>query len=98
MAGTQRIDFFSNAAAGNSAAATWQGGKVGFYAEATWGGGTVKLQFQSPQGTWIDVASSTLSANGMLTLELPPGQFRAVGTTASAIYCSMVTIPTITVR
>ena len=98
MAGTDRIDFFSNAAAGNSTAKFWKGGKVAFYAEATFGGGNVKLQFQSPQATWIDVASSTLSANGLLILELPPGQYRAVGTTASAIYASMVTVPMITTR
>jgi hypothetical protein len=98
MAGTQRIDFFINASAGNSTAQFWRGGKVGFYAEATWSGGSVQLQFQSPQGTWINVANGSLSANGVLILELPPGQYRAVGTTASAIYCSMITVPTITVK
>lgn len=98
MAGSIRVDFFSNSAAGNSSAQFWRGGKVAFYAEATFGGGSVKLQFQSPQGTWIDVASSTLSANGFAILELPPGQYRAVGATASAIYCSMIEIPTITIR
>jgi hypothetical protein len=96
MAGSQRLDFFSNAAAGNSTAAYWQGGKLAFIAEATFGAGTVKMQFMSPHGTWIDVPSGSLSANGMLILELPQGQVRAVGTTASAIYACAVSIQTST--
>lgn len=98
MAGTERLDFFSNSAAGTSAQKFWKGGKLFFYAEATWGGGNVKLQFISPHGTAIDVASSTISANGGLVFELPPGLYQAVGATASAIYCSAITIPTITTR
>lgn len=99
MAGSTRIDFFSNAAAGNSTDfAVQQAGSWMFYAEATFGGGTVKLQFQSPHGTWIDFPSGSLSANGALILQLPQGRYRAVGTTASAIYSSMVTVPTQTNR
>lgn len=94
MAGTERIDFLSNAAAGNGVSKSYKGGKIALYAEATWGGGNVKLQFQSPQGTWIDVPSSTLSANGFVILEVPPGQYRAVVTTASAAYASAVEVPT----
>lgn len=94
MAGNKRLDFFSNSAAGNSTALEWRGGLMAFYAEATWGGGSVKLQFQSPLGTWIDFPSGSLSANGMLILNVPPAQVRAVGATASAIYCSGISIPT----
>lgn len=98
MAGSTRLDFFVNAAAGNSTDLYWQGGKLAFIAEATWGGGSVALQFMSPHGTWIAVTSGSLTANGLIVLELPPGRLRAVGTTASAIYASAVSVPTITTR
>lgn len=99
MAGTTRIDFFKNAAAGNSSAFSAQAGKYFFYAEATFSGGSCKLQFQSPQGTWIDYSTAaTLSANGGVVVEIPAGQYRAVAATGSAFYCSMMSIPTITTR
>ncbi len=99
MAGTTRIDLLSNAAAGNGAAFNLNvGGWYALIAEATWGGGSVKLQVQSPQGTWIDVTSSSQSANGMVLLQLPPGQYRGVVTTSTAAYASLVTVPTITTR
>lgn len=87
------VNFASNAAAGNGAAKTWRGGRCMLIAEATWGGGSFKLQTQTSLGTWVDVASSTLSANGTLNLELPPGQYRGVGATGSAFYADLVHIP-----
>ncbi len=80
------LTLLSNAAAGNGNAFPWQGGRGTFTAEATFGGGSVKLQFLTLNGTWVDVASGSLTAAGTLAFELPIGQIRAVGTTASAIY------------
>jgi hypothetical protein len=87
------INLLSNAAAGTSAAQYFPGGRAVFVAQATWGGGNVKLQCQAPGQNWFDVASSTLSADGMLPLDLPPGQYRAVAATGSAFYASLVSVP-----
>lgn len=80
-----RLDLLSNASATGSAL-EWQGGKGTFMVEATFGGGTVKLQSQSPNGTWLDVPSCSLTANGMANFELPRGVLRANVATATAVF------------
>ncbi len=89
MASDIRLTLMANdvAAADNTLATLWPGGRGIFMAEATWGGGSVKLQYKSPQGTWIDVgAAATLTANGMVMVELPPGVVKVVRATATAVY------------
>jgi hypothetical protein len=86
MQNTGQVVLASNAAAGTGSAYQWLGGKGSFIAEATWGGGSAKLQFQSPNGTWIDYPSGSLSANGIINFELPAGQIRTVTATGSAFY------------
>lgn len=90
---SEKIDLATNAGAGTGTDKPIKGGKYMIMAEATWGGGNVKLQMQAPNSSWFDVASSTLSANGMLPLELPPGRIRAVVTTSTGVYASLVGIP-----
>jgi hypothetical protein len=82
-------------ASGGAAAAAqnWPGGKAMFIAKATWGGGNVKLQMPAGDGTYVDVANSTLSADGTLTVELPAGNVKAVITTATDVYASLHHIP-----
>jgi hypothetical protein len=91
MATGHRVDLLSNASATGSAG-TWPGGKGAFLAEATWGGGTIKLQMQTPQGTWVDVADTSLTANGHKVFEIPAGQIRANLATATAAYAWAVRI------
>ena len=86
MSRSANVTLASNAAAGTHTAAYWYGGKGLFTAEATWGGGSAKLQYKTLNGTWFDVTSVTLSANGGVAFELPPGEIRAVTATASAAY------------
>lgn len=86
MANSYTVTLASNASAGNHAAAAWPGGKGYFTGEATFGGGSIKLQFMSLNGTWIDYTSGSLSAAGGIIFELPAGQIRAVSATASAVY------------
>lgn len=86
MATTYSVILATNATTGNGAAKDWLGGKGLYFAEATWGGGSAKLQFISPNGTWIDYPSGSLSANGAIIFDLPVGQIRAVIATASATY------------
>ncbi len=83
----------SNAAATGSAVA-WPGGPMYFTGEATWGGGTVKLQLQSMNGTWLDVPSGSLTANGILNLTVPAGNIRANVATATAVYAYAIANPT----
>ncbi len=73
----------------------WHGGRCMLIANATWGGGNIKLQTPGPDasGTATDIANSTLSANGTLNLDLPPGQYKVVITTATAVYASLIHIP-----
>lgn len=81
------LTLLSNASATGSAVA-WPGGRGMFSAEATFGGGTVKLQYKSFNGTWIDVGTSvTLTANGIAGFELPMCEIRANVATATAVYC-----------
>ena len=75
----------SNASATGDAK-SWQGGKGLFTAEATWGGGTVKLQFKTINGTWVDVDGVSLTADGTKEFELPIGEIRANVATATAVY------------
>lgn len=70
------------------------GGKYNFVVEATFGGGTVKLQAKTPQGTYVDVASGSLTANGMSAgLDLSPGLYRANVATATAVYAWLSRVP-----
>ena len=76
----------------------WRGGKGMFMAEATWGGGTVKLQFYSLNSTAIDAKNPagtavSLTANGMVFFELPPGQIIVSITTSTAVYAYAIGIP-----
>jgi hypothetical protein len=63
-------------ATGAQTAVRWPGGKGVFMAEAGTWAGTATLQMQSPQGTWINVPSVTLTADGMVEFDLPHGQIR----------------------
>lgn len=78
---------------GNGSDVFYSGGKAAFMAEATFGGGTVKLQIKLPQGTYFDVANVSLSAAGMVVSDLPAGTYRAVATTATAVYARLARIP-----
>jgi hypothetical protein len=91
MSNSQCVTIASNAGAGNQTAVKLNcGGKFMFMAEGTWGGGNIKIQTQTGNSTWVDVASSTLSANGTLSVDLPAGQVRGVITTSSAVYAYLV--------
>lgn len=74
--------------AATSAAMEWAGGSGIFTATGTFGGGTVKLQFLSLGGVWLDVgASVTLTANGCGGFTLPAGtSIRVNIATATAVY------------
>ena len=83
------ITIAENAGAGNGSDFSWPGGKAAFVAEGTWGGGNIKLQLKSHNGTYIDFPSGSITANNVLLLELPPGTYRYVITTSTAVYARL---------
>lgn len=68
---------------------SWGGGRGMLSAVATWGGGSVTLQYLGPDGsTWLTGATA-LTANGLVTFELPPGRIRIAIATATAVYAQV---------
>lgn len=99
MARRQRFDLLVNAT-GAGASIDWPGGQGVFFVEsATFGGGTVGLQFQGPNGNWVPVNDFATSVAISLTTVAsanflaPAGPLRAVATTATAVYASVVGMP-----
>lgn len=94
MARYTSLPLLSNANA-TGVAFGWAGFRGSFVVEGTFGGATVKLQFQTPNMTWIDVDSSNaaLTAPGMVGFECPPGNIRAFvsGGTPSGLYAYAIT-------
>lgn len=85
---------FSNIAA-TTAGFALKGGDYMVAGHATWSAGNVELQGLGPDGaTWLSAPTPLkLTADGMITGYLPPGQYRFTITTATAVYCSVARIP-----
>jgi hypothetical protein len=85
---------FSNISA-TTAAFTLKGGYYMVAVVATFGGGNVELQALGPdQSTWLSAPTALkLSAAGMISGYLPPGEYRFTITTATAVYCSVAAVP-----
>lgn len=98
MSTSASVILLANAAA-TGAAVQWPGGRGFFTVVATFGPGSVSLQYLGANGTtWItasDVAgaAATLTANGGVLFELPPGSIRAAVTTSTAVYANAARIP-----
>lgn len=71
------------------------GGKYAVIVQATFGGGSAKLQILMADGsTYISVASATdFTADGFAVVDLPPGKYKFLLTTASALVARVVRIP-----
>ena len=83
---------FLNISANTAAFSLVGGGKYGFGVSATFGGGNMQLQTLSLDGsTWIKVGSS-ITAAGLSTFDLPPGQYRIGIRTATAVYAALTKI------
>lgn len=83
--------YFENISA-TTAAFTLKGGLYGFTASATWGGGSVTLQKLAADGSTYVTALTAVTANGFVTVHLPPGTYRFSVATASAIYLDLTAI------
>lgn len=71
---------------------TWQGGPGTFSVEATWGGGSVSFQFQTLNGTWVNLSpDAVFTANGAIGFVLQKGaKIRASISTATAVFAYAV--------
>lgn len=93
MAGTEN-NKASNVSA-TPASFQLKGGKYAASVVATFGGGSVKLQKLGPDGTtYQSVASGTdFTAAGFAVVDLPPGMYRWLIATATAVYADVTRIP-----
>lgn len=83
---------FENIAATTSAFVL-NGGKYTFAVAATFGGGSVGIETLGPNGSsWLSVGTPPVAA-GVTTYDLPPGQYRVVIVTATAVYVTIVRVP-----
>lgn len=83
---------FSNIAATTAAFALKGGKYMGTYS-ATFGGGNIQLQTLAYDlATWLNVGSSVTAA-GVATYDLSPGQYRFAITTATAVYINIANVP-----
>ena len=91
--GTGDAQTFSNISA-SSAAFTLRGGKYAVSAIAT-GTGTMGLQMLMPDGATFNPVHTAFSATtGFTTVDLPPGQYKFVIATFTAVYASVCRVPT----
>lgn len=93
MRGNEAVRPFANAAAGTSAAFELMGGAYVLDFVAT-GTGTVDLQRLGPDGATYFAVITQITANGTSgSIALPPGQYKVVVATFTAIYVSITRIP-----
>lgn len=82
---------FSNISA-TPTAFTLDGGVYGILAKATWGGGSVTLQRLAFDATTYVTVLTALAADGYATASLPPGTYRLLVATSTAIYIEIIAI------
>jgi hypothetical protein len=83
---------FSNISA-TPANFTLRGGKYAILATAT-GSGTMGLQMLSPDGvTFVAVHTAFAAVTGFIVVDLPPGSYKFVLATFTAVYASICRIP-----
>lgn len=93
MATSSEAVQFTNIAA-TTAAFQLKGGKYAIMAAAT-GSGTMGLQMQLPDGTsFIAVHTAFAATTGLIVVDLPPGQYKFVIATFTAVFATICRIPT----
>ena len=90
---SQRIDLLSNASATGSYADV-VGGRYIWACEATWSSATAQLQAKGPNGTAIDIAGASMTANGFIEVMIADGSQVRVLITGSptGVYSSLVSV------
>lgn len=92
MSSTASVTLLNNENA-TSTAKAWGGGKALFAVKGS-AFGSVALQLLLPDNvTWWTPAGASLTADGGIVVELPPGQIRALVTGATNVYATVARIP-----
>lgn len=87
-------DLLSNESA-TGAAYNWPGGRGMFVADGTFAGATVKLEYKTPAGNWVEAGSeTTLTSAGGGIFEMGSVPIRAAisGGSPSGVYARVTTI------
>ncbi len=90
---SQRLDLLTNATATGSYVEV-VGGQYIWAAEGTFSSATLQLQSVGPNGTAIDIAGATLTANGFVHVIIADGSRVRVAITGSptAMYSSLTSV------
>lgn len=88
---TNEIRKFSNITE-TPAAFTLRGGLYAVTVMATWGGGSVTLQRLAADATTYVTVVAAFTANSFVTVSLPPGTYRLLVATSTAIYVDVTSI------
>jgi len=92
------LTLLENSGAATSAEKDWGGGYGCLFGEGSFGGGTLRLEAQTPNGTWVAVgATTTLSANGLGGFFLPECKIRVVATLGTGFFAYVRTMNTQTI-
>lgn len=69
-----------------------RGGLYAVTVMATWGGGSATLQRLANDGSTYVTVLTAFTANGYATVSLPPGTYRLLIATATAVYADITSI------
>lgn len=70
------------------------GGRYQVAVVATWNSsGTVTFEQRGPDGSTALVLGTAFSANGVANFDVPPGQYKLVVATATAVSATVVRVP-----
>jgi hypothetical protein len=71
-----------------------RGGLYGVTAKGTWSAGSATLQRLAPDATTYITVLTAIAADGYATVSLPPGTYRVLIATATAVYLDIIAIAT----
>lgn len=69
-----------------------RGGLYAISSKGTWGGGSITLQRLALDGATYLTVTPAITADGYTTVTLPPGTYRLVVATATALYVEIIGI------
>jgi hypothetical protein len=71
-----------------------RGGLYGVTSKGTWGGGSATLQRLAADNATYATCLTAIAADGYATVQLPPGTYRVLIATATAVYLDIIAIAT----
>ena len=86
---------FNNLGTGDTAGFALNGGVYGIVVNAgTWSSGGVALTLLAEDGITQVATGTSLSADGIAIVTLPPGEFQLAVTAATGVYARITRVPT----